>query len=295
MPQGETVKSMLSPRELAEAVGVSESSIKRWANDGAVKVTRTAGGHRRIALEEAVRFIRSSDLTLVKPSVMGLVDLESVEAGFGVEAAGEQLYQYLLEGSGRRATGVLTALYLQGHSMAEIFDGPLQSAMRRLGEQWLHHEPGIFWEHRATNLAMQAVHRLRALQPPPEPGAPRAVGGAPTGDPYLLPSLAAAAVVQSAGFEAVNLGPETPVATLLEGVEDQSPALVWLSVSSAATPGRLVVDLEELLARLAARNAFLIVGGSAVDRLALPDHPSLRRGRSMGELEALAAEIAGSS
>ena len=39
---------MLSPRELAEAVGVSESSLKRWADRGRVHVHRTEGGHRRI-------------------------------------------------------------------------------------------------------------------------------------------------------------------------------------------------------------------------------------------------------
>ncbi|HEX9106572.1 MAG TPA: MerR family DNA-binding transcriptional regulator, partial [Longimicrobiales bacterium] len=50
--------SYLSPRELAEAVGVSESSLKRWADRGVLAVERTAGGHRRIPLGEAVRFIR---------------------------------------------------------------------------------------------------------------------------------------------------------------------------------------------------------------------------------------------
>jgi excisionase family DNA binding protein len=54
------MQNTLSPRELAAAVGVSESSLKRWADEGRVKVARTAGGHRRIELAEAVRFIRQS-------------------------------------------------------------------------------------------------------------------------------------------------------------------------------------------------------------------------------------------
>ena len=46
----------LSPRQLAVAIGVSESSLKRWADDGRLAVERTAGGHRRIPLPEAVRW-----------------------------------------------------------------------------------------------------------------------------------------------------------------------------------------------------------------------------------------------
>lgn len=53
-----TMKPLLSPRELAQAIGVSESSIKRWIDDGLIGATKTAGGHRRIAGSEAIRFVR---------------------------------------------------------------------------------------------------------------------------------------------------------------------------------------------------------------------------------------------
>ena len=55
------MKPLLSPRELAQAIGVSESSLKRWADAGQIRVARTAGGHRRISIADAVRFIREAD------------------------------------------------------------------------------------------------------------------------------------------------------------------------------------------------------------------------------------------
>ena len=54
------MKSVLSPKELAAAIGVSESTLKRWADDGLIVFSRTAGGHRRIRLAEAIRFIREN-------------------------------------------------------------------------------------------------------------------------------------------------------------------------------------------------------------------------------------------
>ena len=47
------MKQVLSPREMATVLGVSESSIKRWVDDGAITSTKTAGGHRRITVSEA--------------------------------------------------------------------------------------------------------------------------------------------------------------------------------------------------------------------------------------------------
>jgi len=43
----------LSPRELAEALGVSESSLKRWVDAGKIAASRTEGGHRRKGGERA--------------------------------------------------------------------------------------------------------------------------------------------------------------------------------------------------------------------------------------------------
>lgn len=79
----ENLKPVLSTRELAEAIGVSESSIKRWADDGTVRAVRTIGGHRRIPFEEAIRFVRASNLRLVKPEVLGLHDVSSVQGRSG--------------------------------------------------------------------------------------------------------------------------------------------------------------------------------------------------------------------
>ena len=45
------MKPLLSPKELADAIGVSESSIKRWVDNGEIQATKTSGGHRRITCQ----------------------------------------------------------------------------------------------------------------------------------------------------------------------------------------------------------------------------------------------------
>ncbi|MED5508142.1 MAG: DNA-binding protein, partial [Planctomycetota bacterium] len=54
------------------AIGMSESSLKRWVDRGLLESTRTAGGHRRIRVKEAVRFIRDRQLVVSAPEKLGL-------------------------------------------------------------------------------------------------------------------------------------------------------------------------------------------------------------------------------
>ncbi len=198
----------------------------------------------------------------------------------------EALYRHLRGGAATAARGLMVALFTGGWSLARIVDGPLRAALARLGEEWRHHEPGIYHEHRATDIAIQAVARLRLLQQVPA-DAPRAVGGAPSGDPYILPSLCAAAVLESRGLAAVNLGPETPLGTLRLAVEELDARLVWLSVSSVADRGWLAQGVARLRSALAAREMPLVVGGSAAGRLGLVSDELTYVGSSMAELEAL--------
>lgn len=281
------MKELLSPRDLAAAIGVSESSIKRWVDGGVIRATRTAGGHRRIPAVEAVRFVRDSRSVLLKPEVLGLTDLAALDGGppaRGEEA--ELLFELLRSGDAERARGLVVSLYLGGRSIAQIVDGPLRLAMARVGELWRHEASGIFQEHRATDLAIQAVNRLRSLLPV-RPDAPAAAGGAPSGDRYILPSLAVAAVLDGEGLCAVNLGPHTPVDSLLLALDELHPVLMWLSVSHAESAERLSREVRRLTAELETRRIPLAVGGSQVEALDLPQSELVYVGSSMIELEAL--------
>ena len=62
---GIPITKTISPKEFAAAIGSSESSLKRWLDQGVIPCTKTPGGHRRIEVNEAIKYVRASDLTLV--------------------------------------------------------------------------------------------------------------------------------------------------------------------------------------------------------------------------------------
>lgn len=263
---------IISPRELAAAIGVSESSLKRWADDGQIRVSRTAGGHRRIAIGEAIRFVRAIGAPLVRPELLGLRDLAPDGAVLlSADEPADRLFECLHDGRAREARGLIMALYLEGRSVAEIADGPIRMAMCRLGDLWKHDESGIFVEHRATDICIQAVEQLRHFVEPEEPRA-IAVGGAPSGDPYLLPSLLIATALGAEGWRAVNLGANTPFDALLKACEYHEPALVWISVTSARDDAEIKHGIHAVLRQLSKTGTPLVLGGQSVPEFS--PHPS---------------------
>jgi methanogenic corrinoid protein MtbC1 len=272
------VKRLLSPRDLADAIGVSESSLKRWADAGRIQVSRTEGGHRRIPIAEAVRFIRASGVTVVRPELLGMHELE-IEPRPDPE---DTLYRLLHEGLGREVRGMVMGRFLAGESVAALADGPIRAAMTRLGALWKHDPRGVFIEHRATDCCMQAVNALRALFDPPD-DAPVAVGGAPSSDPYVLPSLLAATVLAAEGMKVVNLGPDTPIASMRHAVAAHHPALVWLSCSVPVADD-VVAEVVGLARSLRTDGATLLVGGRHVADLA-----AARAAFAIGTMSELAA------
>ena len=279
------MKQLLSPREFAGAIGVSQSSVKRWTDDGLIRATRTAGGHRRIHITEAIRFLRDSDSILVKPHLLGLPKAASTgRTKADLERASVDLEEHLKEGRSGEARGLIHALYIDGYSIADIADGPLRQSMANLGHLWLPQgDEGIFLEHRATQIALQSFHELRTLLPDNQDG-PLAIGGAPSGDPYQLPSLVVSTVLASEGYRAVNLGPETPISMLRKTAVSKAPKLVWLSISQAEDPAALSRDLDVLFEELDELGIAIAIGGRASHVLDVGDYARLCLGRSMGEL-----------
>jgi methanogenic corrinoid protein MtbC1 len=177
---------------------------------------------------------------------------------------------------------------MDGWGVAQIADEAIAPAMWRLGDLWRHRPEGIFIEHRATDLCIEAIERLRWSLPEPPPEAPVAVGAAAANDPYLMPTLLAVTVLRETGFRAVNLGPETPAETLMQAVRDQRPRLAWLSVSTTVAADALAGKLTRLAAECGELGARLIVGGRVHGLLRKDAGEAVTFGANMGELAAFA-------
>lgn len=278
------MESLLSPREVAVALGVSESSVKRWVDLGELAALKTAGGHRRITRAEAVRFARSSGVRVAKPQLLSEVEVRVEDAALDEGQRSAAFHRALLEDDRPRAISLLVGAFLGGTTIAALCDGPMRFALEAIGELWRHDSKGILQEHRATDTCLLALGVLRGALPSPAFDAPVALGSAGPSDPYLLPSIMCAAVLAEVGFRDVNLGPNTPVATKVAALRQYEPRLVWhtASVEGGELP-QLAAGIAECGLRPAPR---LVAGGRAFAGQALP--MGVEALSSMRELHAFA-------
>ncbi len=107
------MSDLLTVRTAAERLGVAYSTLKQWIYDGAVRTTRTNGGHHRIAESEVLR-------------------LQTAQGGRRVSTASKPTAS---------ARGVLVALsgrnQLRGIVVEVRSDGLLSQVRLRIGDQVL--------------------------------------------------------------------------------------------------------------------------------------------------------------
>lgn len=277
-------RQLLSPKALADAIGVGESSIKRWADSGQIQITRTSGGHRRIQLKEAIRFIREAGLEVVKHAHLGL-SIPS-ERDLSNSPLEELLKEALLKGDRERAGQLTEALYLKGWSVGAICDGPFSSALVEAGQLWRKNsEDGLLVEHRCTAIAISALEQLRSLSTFSTTTSPLAIGGALSGDQSQLPSLMATAALEAQGFRTVNLGSNTPAATFGAGIKAHSPTLVWISINHTDSTDLAQRSVQDITQFSREREIQVVVGGRGCTALNIKAASNIFIAHSMSDLE----------
>ncbi len=252
-----------SPAQAARVLGVSESTIKRWVDTGYLRAEKTPGGHRKIRPPDLIACLRAQGRPV--PSLEGLAFLRDHAAiPSGVTGTPEALAALLVAGDTRVARTLILEQYIGGRPVDELLDRFVGPAMVEVGVQWAEGKIDVYQEHAATLRVLTILHDLLGVLPVAREDAPLAIGGAPDGDPYFLPTVMAELALTDMGWRTINMGPNTPAASLLEAITYHAPRLVWLSITSHQLQPSFFVDYPRMFAAAQERGAMVAVGGQGV-------------------------------
>lgn len=257
------MKQNLSPKQVARAIGVSESSLKRWCDKGLLHPVRTAGGHRRLPVADVLQFVRQTGQALERPEVLGLPAAVG-RTPMVWERAFEQFQAGLVAGDETLSRQAAFDLYLAGHGIVEIGDGLVARAFREIGSRWEHGALEVFEERRAVEICLRLLFELRAVLSGPPGDAPLALGGTPETDPYRLPTTLIEVALRESGWRAESYGVSLPLGSLAEAVRRVRPRLVWLSVSHLADEEAFVANYAELFEAAHSLGAAVALGGNGL-------------------------------
>lgn len=258
------MKRLVTPKQVAQAIGVSESSLKRWCDKGLLKTVRTAGGHRRLPIDGVIQYLRSSKQQLVRPELLGLPSTTG-QGPLVTDRAAESIREALVAGDDDQCRRIAFDLYLAGQSACDICDRVIAPAFHEIGHRWECGEVAVYRERRACEIALRTLYGLREVIPAPAAGAPLAIGGTLERDPYQLATAMAEVVLRECGWRAESYGTLLPASTLCQALRDYQPRLLWISVSAFDSRERFLQEYRELYDAAVGQGAAVAVGGRALD------------------------------
>jgi excisionase family DNA binding protein len=288
--------SLWKTRQVAEALGLSVSTVKRLVDAGELKAARTLGKHRLIPPSEALRFARSRNLPA--PALERLLAANDPGAPAScpqpIDAAlVGRLTEALRHGQTAAVRSILHAAWAGGGAVT-LADALIRPTMEAIGHGWEVGALDVFEEHRATRLLefqlTDLIDRSQRVQAASAAKTrPLAIGATPEDDPYTLPGLLCELVLREQGWDVMNLGPNLPMDSLAVAVAAHRPRLVWLSASHLENPERFVDDYARFYARATRLGTPVILGGQA---LAAPALRARLLAAGFGERAAHLAEFA---
>ncbi|QDT63199.1 excisionase family DNA-binding protein [Calycomorphotria hydatis] len=281
-----------SPKELAQAIAASESSVKRWIDDGKLNAVKTAGGHRRIPVTDAFRFIRQNGHQLVNPSAFGMTGLDDIDFS-DAKAVRAKYLEALETGDEPTTTGIVTQLHLLDHPIASIADDPVHWAFRDMRSRCTHPSEECVVLHRGQSNSIHGMQRLRDLLPELSGDAPKALLADLGYEIDGLPTFLAETVLTQEGYRCVQLGLSVPDEVITGAITRVKPRLLWISAHGGAQANKSAVSsIVHRCHKIAAEfdTQIIVMGDVLPSSREFGERPP-RKVETMKELAAFAAGV----
>jgi excisionase family DNA binding protein len=235
--------AMLTTTDAAALAGVAASTIKRWADQGLLPFSRTAGGHRRFERQAVERMVREQ----ANPSTVGASALDA-------------WVQTLVAGRRFEAEAMLLSARGRFGRFCDVAD-EVGLALREIGRRWQTGALSIADEHVASDCLLRALARVGDMMPAPVDG-PRCLLACAGDDEHSLGLALVELCLRERGWVSLWLGRRTPAAEIARVVGEGRVRLVALSASEALKDA---AALETLAAEVGAHcqrsGVGLVLGG----------------------------------
>jgi methanogenic corrinoid protein MtbC1 len=260
-------RSALSTAHVARLFSVTETTVKRWADEGTLICQKTPGGHRRFMIRDVVEFADRNNFTpagaleLAGPdSLSPAIQLAVLSRDFGVLV--DAFAQKALSPEKAGLFAYLSYLYEHRIHLWEIYDRVIQPGMVVIGNRWAEGNLDVGDEHRASYATLVALARLQTqiiIKPVIGKVAVCACVGE---EQHHLGLRCAAYLAESEGWTIHYMGARTPLQSLVAAVRGLKPDLVCLSTTGGG--GKMLTEeaLEDLSRVARECGALLVVGGS---------------------------------
>jgi MerR family transcriptional regulator, light-induced transcriptional regulator len=258
-PEEGGLSQHVSTAQVAQALGVSVTTVKRWVDEGILPAYRTPGGHRKLSMADVLMAVRQGNLP--QADLSKLIPTRG-QTSNDTEYLVRQFQLAVSDVDGEQMRAILHGAYLAGVSIPTLADKVIAPVMVQVGEDWHSGKIDVSVEHRISQACMTALYGLQAmLKTTTADDRPVAIGGAPENDHAATASLLAKLTLLEGGWNAINLGPHTPAFAFRKAIDDLKPTLIWMTVTHLMQPDQFVADYTTLYNAAYSRGISVAIGG----------------------------------
>ena len=204
----------LTTTDAAALAGVAASTIKRWAEQGVLPFSRTAGGHRRFERVAVERLVR-----------------EQAQPGAAAATGLDAWVRCLVEGRRYEAEAMLLSARARLGRWSAVAE-EVAAALHEIGRRWQAGELSIAEEHVASDCLGRALARVGDMLPTPTDG-PRCLLACAGDDEHTLGLALVELCLRERGWTPLCLGRRTPASEIVQIVQAGRVQGVALSASAA--------------------------------------------------------------
>lgn len=208
-----TATDELGLREAAEELGVHYMTAYRYVRSGRLDA-RKSGDEWRVRRSDLDAFLSARTGAAARGAADGAADGADVApdaaAGGARSVFRDRMEARLIAGDEAGAWGVVEAALAAGAEASEVLNDVLSPCLRSIGQRWADGELAIADEHRASAVATRLISRLGPHFSRPGRRRGTIVLGSISGDRHTLPTAIMGDLLRGAGFDVIDLGPDTP-------------------------------------------------------------------------------------
>ena len=258
--------TILSTADVARLFDVTETTVKRWADEGTLKCQRTPGGHRKFAIRYVIEFAERNHFDPV-----GAIDLmretrfspplQAAVLSRDFPALAREYTSRAMAADEESLLAFFSYLYEHKVALWEIHDLVLRGGMQEIGERWMRGELGVEEEHRASARTVDALARLQTqvfVKPSRGKSSLLACLGE---DLHEIGLRCVSCIFEAEGWGVHYLGARTPRNAIIAAARKVAPDVLAVSVSMGDRPESVRSDIGEISAAAREVGAQLVVGG----------------------------------
>lgn len=262
-------KTILSTADVARLFNVTETTVKRWANDGTLKCMKTPGGHRKFEMKNVVEF--AATLNFEPLGALTLTDEQSTARRIQTAILSRDFnilkdvfLEKALSYDKRDLFVYLSYLYQHRVHLWEIYDLVIAPGMELIGAGWEKGQYTIEQEHRASHETADAMAKLQTqIAMKPYCGL-SVLCACPGEEQHDIGLRCASNLFEAEGWLTLYLGARTPYNSIVNAAQEMHASVVCLSRTMPLNDPAERVAFAEMLEKLRELGKQTLIGGKVV-------------------------------